>query len=399
MRRKRWETWVVPEKRGNVLSDDKFQRVLRDLYRAVLGEIPWVSVAARIDDMIRANGHSLTYVGVGLRGEPEIRMARFFVGPRRRQDMEQLYFRDYYPRDEAIPRLSGLREGELVYKSDLYTDEEMRTSAAYDFRCANNTQNGLFMGLDGLDGHGIVLSFGNSTERGGWGSDQIQAIKRLAPHLRQFARVRCAIADAEALGATLAELLENRRAGIVQLDRRGRILEANDRARDILLKRDGLCDRGGVLAAGHPGENEELRRLLARALPPFGVQGTGGSMKITRREAQTPLVLEIHPVRRMDTDYRARRVGALVLVVDPAARPRVDSDLAAAALSLTPAESRVAVALAAGQTVAGIADTEGCAESTVRTHLKRVYRKQGIRKQTELVRRLLSLEGLRKRFR
>ena len=382
-----------------MLSDDKFQRVLTNLYEAALGDVPWVSVAALINDMIHVNGHSMTHVGVGPRGEPEIQVARFFVGPRRLEDVEELYFRDYYPRDEAIPRLRGLCDGELVYKSDLYTDQEKKTSAAYnEFRRVHKTQKGLFMGLDGLDGHGIVLSFGNSNERTGWGHDQIRAIKRLAPHLRQFARVRHAMADAKGLGATLGELLENRRVGIIQMDRRGRILEANDSARDILLKRDGLCDQGGVLAAGHRGENEVLQRMLARALPPFGVQGAGGSMKITRREAQGPLVLEIHPLRRPGTGCRGQGVGALVLVVDPTARPRVDPDLAAAVLGLTPAESRVAVMLATGQTVAGIADAGGCAESTVRTHLKRVYRKQGIRKQTELVRRILSLEGLRKSF-
>ena len=201
--------------------------------------------------------------------------------------------------------------------------------------------------------------------------------------------------DAEALGASLAELLENRGLGIIQLDRRGRILEANDRARDILLKRDGLCDEEGVLAAGNQVEHAELQRLLAQALPPYGVQGAGGALKITRDETVAPLVLEIHPVREMGRDYPAWEVGALVLVVDPAARLQVDPDLVAWVLGLTPTESRVALALAAGQTVAGIADTQGCAESTVRTHLKRVYRKQGIRRQTELVRMVVSLEILR----
>ena len=200
--------------------------------------------------------------------------------------------------------------------------------------------------------------------------------------------------DAEALGASLAELLENRGLGIVQLDRRGRILEANDRARGILLKRDGLCDEEGVLAAGNEEEHAELQRLLAQALPPYGVQGAGGALKITREETRAPLVLEIHPVRGMGTDYPPWEVGALVLVVDPAARLRVDPDLVAGVLGLTPAQSRVAVALAAGQTVAGIADALGCAESTVRTHLKRVYSKQGIRRQTELVRMVVSLEIL-----
>ena len=289
-------------------AEDRFEHVLENLYKAAIGDVTWVSAAALINDMIQTTGHSLTYADMALGGEPEIHLARLFVGTQRRPDIEQLYFRDYYPRDEAVPRLYGLRDGELVYKSDLYTDEEKRTSAAYnEFRRTNKTQNGLFMALDGLDGCAVVLSFGDSAEREGWGHDQIQAIKRLAPHIRQFARIRHAMADAQALGASLAELLENGRAGFIQLDRRGRILEANDRARDILLKRDGLRDEEGVLAAEIQGEDAELQRLLAHALPLYGVQGAGGSMKITRRKAQAPLVLEIHPVRKMGTDYLAGR--------------------------------------------------------------------------------------------
>ena len=69
-------------------------------------------------------------------------------------------------------------------------------------------------------------------------------------------------------------------------------------------------------------------------------------------------------------------------------------ELAARLLGLSPMESRVAVAVATGQTVAGIAAALNCGESTVKTHLKRVYRKLGVRKQTELVRRILALEGV-----
>ena len=282
----------------------------------------------------------------------------------------------------------------MVRKSDLYTDQEKKTSAAYnEFRRVNGMQNGLFMGLRGLDGCSTVLSFGDSTERRGWGHDQIQIIKRLAPHIRQFGRVRRAMADAKALGASLAELLENRRSGIIQLDRRGRILEANDRARDILLKHDGLRDEKGVLAAGHQGENAELQRLLAQALPPYGVQGAGGSMKITCRKARAPLVLEIHPVRQMGSDYRAWQVGALVLVVDPAARPQVDPDLVAAVLGLTPTESQLAVMVASGHCVRTIAALTGRTEGTVRWHLKQIFRKQRVSRQADLVRRVLSLDG------
>ena len=381
-------------------EQDRFEITLASLYEAALADVNWVSAAALVNDMIRTGGHGLSY-GDPCRGvEPEVFLHRLFVGTERREDLEQLYLRDYFRRDEVILRLYGLRHGELAYKSDLYTDQEKKTSAVYnEFRRVNKSQNGLFMVFDEPDGCAIVWSIGNSVERGGWGHDQIQAVKRLAPHIRQFVRVRNAMANARALGTSLTELLENGRSGFIQLDRRGWILEANDRARAILLERDGLCDEEGVLAVGIQAEDAELQRLLAQALSPYGVQGAGGSMKITRRKGRTPLVLEIHPVREMGTGYGAREVGALVLVVDPTARPRVDPDLLTAVLGLTHAESRVAVALATGQTVAGTADELGCAENTVRTHLKRIYRKQGIRKQTELVRRVLALEALRGSFR
>ncbi len=379
-----------------MVTEDRFGRVVAHLYRAALGDATWASAAGVMGELIRTNGQSITYAEAGPGGEPEIRQSRFYLAAERRDDLRQLYYRDYYWRDEAIPRLAGLDDRELAWKSDLYSDREMKASAAYnEFRVANNTQNGLFTVIHGIDGSAVVWSCGNSTEREGWGHDQVRVIGLLAPHMGQAARVHRAMADARALGASLSGLIENRRLGLIRLDRRGRIMEANDPARDILLKRDGLRDGGGVLTSGHAGENKELQRLLARALPRHGVQGAGGSMKVTRRKARTPLVLEIHPVQGMGGESRTRQAGALVLVVDPVRRPRIEPDLVVRLLGLTPAESRVAVELATGQTAAGVAAALDCAESTVKTHRKRVYRKLGIRRQAELVQRILSLEGLR----
>ena len=381
-------------------SQDRFERTLTSLYEAALTDAPWVSAATLVNDLIRTRGHGLVHADPGPGVEPEVLMARFFTGTERRRDLEQRYVGHYLSRDEAIPRLYGLRDGELAYKSELYTEEEKKKSTVYnEFRRANKGQNGLFVVLHEPDGRGIVWSLLDSVGRGGWAHDQIRAIKRLAPHLRQFVRVRHAMASARALGSSLTQLLENRRSGFIQVNRRGRIIEANDRARDILLKRDGLRDQEGVLAARIPAEDAELQRLLGEALPPYRANGVGGSMKVTRLKTPTPLVIETHPLRGSGTDYPARGVAALVLVLDPAAPPRIDAGLPSAVLDLSPMESRVAVAAVNGQTVPGIAHELGCAESTVRTHLKRIYRKHGIRNRTELVRLLLSLEGLRRPLR
>ena len=89
----------------------------------------------------------------------------------------------------------------------------------------------------------------------------------MAPHVRQFVRVRQALAAADALGAGVAGLLDSERIGVVQLDRGGRVLEANAPALEILRSGDALSDRDGTLDAWLPADHSRLQRLLGRALP------------------------------------------------------------------------------------------------------------------------------------
>ena len=60
-------------------------------------------------------------------------------------------------------------------------------------------------------------------------------------------------------------------------------------------------------------------------------------------------------------------------------------------LGLTPAESRVALWLAEGKTVPGIAALSGRAENSIRTYLKRIHRKLGVSRRADLVRLVLSV--------
>ncbi|WP_420636551.1 helix-turn-helix transcriptional regulator [Candidatus Palauibacter sp.] len=206
--------------------------------------------------------------------------------------------------------------------------------------------------------------------------------------------MRQQLVEAKALGTSLSGLFYSTRLGVIQLDQRGRIVTANDRALDFFQQGAGLSDEGGFLRAWLPMENSELSRLLANALPSFGVQGYAGSMLITRPLTPTPLVIHINPVGEPHPEIHGRRVAALVLVVDPARRGRIDPKLVAAALGLTPMESEVAVELAAGHTIRDIALSKGRSEGAVRAHVKRIFRKQGISRQGDLVLRVMTLEDI-----
>ena len=171
-------------------------------------------------------------------------------------------------------------------------------------------------------------------------------------------------------------------------------MAANDRAGGLLRQGDGLADRAGYLRAGAFAENVGLQRLLARALPPPGTEASAGSMTLRRTSSRTRLVVHVNPVTGPEGDFRARRVAGLVLVVDPESSFRIDPVIVAGALGLTAAESQLAVMVAVGHSVRAIAELTGRKEDTVRWHLKRIFRKQRLKSQADLVRRVLSLDGL-----
>ena len=94
-------------------------------------------------------------------------------------------------------------------------------------------------------------------------------------------------------------------------------------------------------------------------------------------------------------DYGARPVAALVLIVEPGQRRRIDPDLVARTLRLTRAESQVAVALAAGKNVREIARAIGLTEGAIYWHLKQIYHRLPISRQVDLVRLVLSIAEFR----
>ena len=374
---------------------DAFDRMLASLHQAALDDSHWQAASALIDEVCGAKGNMLICAQANSRDGVEIFFARFCYRGERRAESERLYFDSYHALDERVPRLRRLPDSQLVHVPDLYTEPEKKTSVVYNEALpTSDVANSLLVRLDGPGGSNIVWSVADPVTGDDWSSGQLEMVRRVLPHLRQFVYVRQALADAGALGNSLAGLLDNTGSGVIQLDRRGRIVAANDRARDLLRDGDGLFDGGGFLRTSSAEDNAGLQRLLARVLPPRGGQGASGSVTVRRPTGLARLVLHASPVEGGLTDVRPRRVAALVLVTDPSRLARIDPRMPAAALGLTPAQSQVAVMLAEGRTVPEIARATGRRESTVRWHLKEIFARHGISRQAELIRLVLSLADI-----
>ncbi|MCY4377013.1 MAG: helix-turn-helix transcriptional regulator [Spirochaetaceae bacterium] len=251
--------------------------------------------------------------------------------------------------------------------------------------------DGLSIRVDGANGLQVIWALANATTRGGWTPEQTAMIERLAPHVRQFVRVRQALVGAEAVAASLAGLLDNMMVGVICLDWRGLIVQVNTRAREILREGAGLVERGGSLRAKQTTDDERLSRLLEHALSQPGRCGASDSMTVARSPQRPRLAVHVIPADIRDAGFAFGLVAGLVVVVDPTAKPGIDPESVAAGLGLTPAEGRVAAALAEGATMRDIASATDRAESTVRELAKRIHLKLNISRRADLVRMVLSL--------
>ena len=93
--------------------------------------------------------------------------------------------------------------------------------------------------------------------------------------------------------------------------------------------------------------------------------------KTCRRRPDTPLA------SLMTTQTRRSRAI-------PTLRPRPSGELLVQIYGLTPAEARVAVAVAMGDRIGGVAETFGVSTNTVKTLLQRTFAKTDTRRQTKL---------------
>ena len=370
-----------------------YERIVTALHEAALDDTRWPATSALIDEAFGASGNSIVFADESTPGDIRILLARFLYRGERHLEFEQEYFTDYYHLDERVPRVRRLPDSQIVHVTELYTDDERKRSLVYNQALSRGfVQDSLNVRLDGPGGSRIAWVINDPVEDTGWSSEQIELVRRVLPHLRHYLGVRRVLDEAGALGESLASLLDETGSGVLHLDRHGRIVEANDVARDVLRRGDALYDHGGRLQARALGENEALQRLLARALTPLDDERSGGSMVVRGWNVLAGSRVHVSPLG--ETEFGAPQIAALVLVVEPERPSRIDPDLVGAALGLTPAESRIAVRLAGGESVQQIMAATGRSEHTIRWHMRQIFQKHRLTRQGELIRLVLSLPRL-----
>ncbi|QIL83450.1 helix-turn-helix transcriptional regulator [Diaphorobacter sp. HDW4A] len=308
-------------------------------------------------------------------------------------EVMDVYNSHYHQFDEAVPFAESIPLGGWYLDQRDLGEQKIRQSAYYqDFVLRNDVSTVLCNRLVSTDTTEAFLSFQRRLRQPHYTSDDLSNFSRFVPHVQRAVRIRMHMQQLTEKAGLASLVLDQLHVALVVLDEQSCILMTNAEAERLMQRRPQLAVRQGCLQpaglrAGH------FTQLLRSACGKQGPALAGGVVLPTAQE-QAPLQILVLPLpARMQQFNRWSRPLALALLSEPHSVHLEHQYLLQQLYGLTPAESRVALALNQGEVPKQIAQRTGATAGTVRIQIKSIFAKTGVNRQADLI-RLMSVLNL-----
>lgn len=305
------------------------------------------------------------------------------------------YLTYWLPRNIFHSRTRVWRPGHIETDRTILPKRELLRSDYYNGFLKPHEMHAMMRVALHLDDRSLhILALARSEQAGEYEQADIDELRPLVGHLQRAAAIaRHTSGVSEALQG-LSGLLEQGTTGILLLSASGRVVFANDAARDIVSAEPAIELREARLAARESQGNAVLQRLIAGATGQMREVGDarGGAFRLAA-SAQPGLTVVVGPLANKDFTSE-ESPAAFVLLTDPdrgASRP---AWMLQNLYGLTAAEIAMAERILKGDTPEQAAVALSVKVSTARFHLRSLFRKTDTRRQSELVRVLLSLPNI-----
>ncbi len=238
---------------------------------------------------------------------------------------------------------------------------------------------------------GIAFAFGLWRGAAFENADIVRC-RTLIPHLKRAMRIFVQYAQAFRERAVYQTVVDRIGVGVALVDAKSTIMATNAIGREILAAGDGLKIAKGSLTAGNAALARTLENYV-RAAAEAQTQPAheyGQPLAVERDDNPSPLTVIVHPgppAKPMNTPLRR---SAIVVMRDPDRRASVSAHVVGQLFGLTPAEATLATLLAQGADLDEAAAELGIRRNTARSQLQSVFMKTNAKRQSELVRMILS---------
>ncbi|WP_414472389.1 helix-turn-helix transcriptional regulator [Microvirga sp. M2] len=214
----------------------------------------------------------------------------------------------------------------------------------------------------------------------------------LVSHLARGIEMSWRMGATEIERTLYSDVVDRLSVGVVILDRSGKIVRTSSTADEILAEGSGLQAKGGRLHARCSNEDRELQAVIKATLQDGGNSAPPAArgLSLTKRSGSRNLGLIVRPIKAHTNRGLSANSAVAVFLRDSEAVPEIEGDLVRQLFDLTPAEAAVARRLTVGLSLDEAASSLEISRNTARAHLRSIFSKSGISRQTELVRLVLN---------
>ena len=361
---------------------DHFSEILNTLYEAALHPEGWEKCLERVRLQFQGNFASLIFRTVTADDSGLI----VSVGNSARGI------------DPKTPNLSvspftGMPPDRLVTIGDVLAESDWRSSAYYRDWCAPHDVYHV-MAADICTSDGGVYGFRVTRDERSppFSAADKDLGHRLLPHIKRALNVHLSIHQDRKVISLYSHAMAQLMVGVVVLDKDSLVMECNPAANMILDLQDGLRITGKQLEASYANDNRKLQTLIKDALTHNKKSQVNltEALSISRPSGKLSWGVVVQSISPDQWTEGKQRPAVAVFVRDTEGQAQPPVRLAQQLFQLTPAETMLAIQLANGLSLEEAATELNIRRNTARAHLRSIFSKTGVRRQTELVRIFLN---------
>ncbi len=362
-------------------ADPAFSELLGALYEGPLEESPWQEFLARVREAVSADTVSM-----------------LLRPPRQDSQIELLCdggsladIQSYNEGQFVLDPFVNLEPGQVLSLHEVITTEALLNSDFY--KLVMEPQGWYdFLGADIRFDDEVDARFrvGRYRESKEFGKAEKKLLKDLLPHLQRALRLHARLNRSEKERALYAGAVAQLAVATLILDESGQVLSCNPLAEQLLQQQDGLNVNGGQLMLENRDANSEWQKLLQGILhAPGGSRITVEALRVPRRSGRADLGLVVRSVPGSGTGDGSGMPSVAVFISDLEQSTEAPVDVITRLFGFTPTEATLAMLLARGLNLDEASAELGVSRNTTRTHLRALFAKTGVNRQSMLVRLLL----------
>jgi DNA-binding CsgD family transcriptional regulator len=364
--------------------------IIAGIYQAAAGTRAWSHVLGDITGKLGLLG--CQFVGFSMTDGAVLFSHANHDAP---MDAELEYIRTYHELDPRLPLLHERAPGDWLYDEDVFDADIVVSNAYYrDLLLPYGGRHSASAKLFVQDGEAMLIGFMSHLADVGFTLERRAFLQVIAFHLCQAAAIYQKTRRMTTAAFVGTELLHRmpRPALLLETDRV--LASMNEKATDYLAHNKVLLlvrDRVAALDKATDADLATAFHAIAKDI------GAGGEVqrriiRLPSRNGSAGAALSLTAFVPNQSMYAfGTRTKILMVVHARSAQAAPDMRLWEAAYNLTPSQSRVALEMFLGRDIREAAESLGIGQTTVKSHLKDLYRKTDTSRQSQLI---LALAGL-----